>query len=54
VIQKYTVIPRVPARLRPLLTIAKNLWWISSRNALSLFRRIDMDLWEESNHNPVL
>ncbi|HZN58674.1 MAG TPA: alpha-glucan family phosphorylase [Planctomycetota bacterium] len=53
-IQKYTVIPRVPARLRPLLTIAKNLWWISSRNALSLFRRIDMDLWEESNHNPVL
>ncbi len=53
-IQKYTVVPRVPARLKPLLVIAKNLWWLWSRNALALFRRIDIDLWEVSNHNPVL
>ncbi len=53
-IQKYTVVPRVPARLKPLLAIAKNLWWICNRNALALFRRIDMDLWEESSHNPIL
>ncbi|HVR76323.1 MAG TPA: alpha-glucan family phosphorylase [Planctomycetota bacterium] len=53
-IQKYTVIPRVPTRLKPLMAIAKNLWWIWSRNALALFRRIDLDLWEESRHNPVL
>ena len=51
-IQKYTVVPRVPARLRPLLTIARNLWWIWNRNAVALFRRIDIDLWEESSHNP--
>jgi starch phosphorylase len=53
-IQKYTVVPRVPPRLRPLLTIARNLWWIWNRNAVALFRRIDIDLWEESNHNPCL
>ncbi len=52
-IQKYTVVPRVPARLKPLLSIAGNLWWIGNRNALALFRRIDMDLWEECVHNPV-
>jgi starch phosphorylase len=54
VIQKYTVVPRVPARLRPLLAVARNLWWIWNRNAVALFRRIDLDLWEHSGHNPIL
>ena len=53
-IQKYTVVPRVPPRLRPLLMIARNLWWIWNRNAVALFRRIDIDLWEDSGHNPCL
>ncbi len=52
-IQKFTVVPRVPERLRPLLTIARNLWWMWNRNAVSLFRRIDLDLWEECGHNPI-
>lgn len=52
-IQKYTVVPRVPARLKPLLSIARNLWWVSSQSAQALFRRIDMDVWEECGHNPV-
>ena len=52
-IQKYTVVPRVPPRLKPLLTIARNLWWIWNRDALALFRRIDIDAWESSRHNPV-
>ena len=52
-IQKYTVVPKVPDRLRPLLEIARNLWWVWNRNAVALFRRIDVDLWEESHHNPI-
>ncbi|MBI4606106.1 MAG: alpha-glucan family phosphorylase [Planctomycetes bacterium] len=53
-IQKYTVVPKLPARLKPLLVIARNLWWVWNRNALALFRRIDLDLWEECSHNPAL
>jgi starch phosphorylase len=53
VIQKYTVVPKVPDRLSPLLTIARNLWWVWNRNAVALFRRIDIDLWEECHHNPI-
>jgi starch phosphorylase len=53
VIQKYTVVPKVPERLKPLLDIARNLWWVWSRNAVALFRRVDIDLWDECEHNPV-
>ncbi|MBI4585200.1 MAG: alpha-glucan family phosphorylase [Planctomycetes bacterium] len=52
-IKKFIVTPRLPERLRPLLEIARNVWWTWSRNAVALFRRIDVDLWEECNHNPV-
>ncbi len=52
-IQKYTVVPRVPERLKPLLAIARNLWWTYNRNAVTLFRRVDLDLWEEFHHNPI-
>lgn len=52
-IQKYTVVPKVPDKLRALLKIAQNLWWVWSRDAVALFRRIDLDLWEECEHNPV-
>ena len=52
-IQKYTVVPRVPQKLKPLLDISRNLWWSWNRNALALFRRVDSDLWEECGHNPI-
>ncbi len=52
-IHKYTVVPKVPERLKPLLAIARNLWWVWHRNAVALFRRVDLDLWEESHHNPI-
>jgi starch phosphorylase len=51
-IQKFTVVPRIPERLKPLQTIANNLWWSWSRNAVALFRRIDMELWERCGNNP--
>lgn len=52
-IQKFTVVPRIPKRLKPLHTIAFNLRWSWTRNAVALFRRIDIDLWEKCGHNPV-
>ncbi|MEM7233402.1 MAG: alpha-glucan family phosphorylase, partial [Planctomycetota bacterium] len=52
-IRKYTVVPRVPERLEPLRRIAKNVSWVWTRNALALFRRIDIDLWERCGHNPI-
>jgi starch phosphorylase len=53
-IEKYTVVPRIPERLRPLQTIARNMWWSWQRKALQLFRRIDIDLWEQCGHNPMV
>lgn len=52
-IQKFTVVPRIPERLRPIIRIARNVWWSWNRNAVALFRRIDLDLWEQCGHNPV-
>ena len=33
--------------------MANNLWWSWNTEFLRLFQRIDMDLWEQSNKNPV-
>ena len=52
-IQKFTVVPRLSTRLEPLQAISRNLWWSWNRNAGTLFRRIDLDLWEQCGHNPV-
>lgn len=53
-IGNFNVVPSVPKELEPLLEIANNLYWSWNLDAVSLFRRIDRDLWEESNHNPIL
>ncbi|WP_461395338.1 DUF3417 domain-containing protein, partial [Deferrisoma sp.] len=44
-IRTFSVIPRLPERLAPLLEIAHNLWWVWNPEAVDLFRRIDHDLW---------
>ncbi|HLU47534.1 MAG TPA: alpha-glucan family phosphorylase, partial [Planctomycetota bacterium] len=31
---------------------ANNLWWSWAKNAVALFRRIDIELWEKTGHNP--
>ena len=49
----YHVIPHIPDRLRPLEEIAKNLWFCWNLEAIDLFRSVDLNLWEETNHNPV-
>jgi glycogen phosphorylase len=49
----YTVVPQLPDRLQPLMEIAKNLWFCWNLEAIDLFRSLDQNLWEETNHNPL-
>jgi len=53
-IRTFTVVPALPDALKPLRELAYNLWWSWNPDAFNLFRRLDMDLWEEVYHNPVL
>jgi glycogen phosphorylase len=52
-LHRYVVLPSLPKRLRALLDIAYNLWFSWEHEAVDLFRRIDVDLWRKSHHNPV-
>ncbi len=37
----------------PLMKIAKNMWWVWSFEAIELFRRLDVELWRDVEHNPI-
>ena len=50
---RITVNPQLPKRIEKLSEISNNLWWSWNSEFLRLFQRIDRDLWEESNKNPV-
>lgn len=50
----FSVIPSLPKKLEPLREIAYNLYWTWNHDARELFRRMDGQLWETTNHNPVL
>ena len=52
-IRAFTVVPALPEPIQPLRDLAYNLWWCWNSDAFDLFRRLDMDLWEEVYHNPV-
>lgn len=43
----------IPERLKRLLDLAYNLWWVWHPEAQDLYRQIDPDLWELTYHNPV-
>jgi starch phosphorylase len=51
--QTYNVTPTLPAALEPLREMSFNLWWTWEPSARSLFRHLDPDLWNRTNHNPV-
>jgi starch phosphorylase len=53
-VKTFHVRPALPERLQPLEVLAYNLRWSWDHETISLFRRLDRDLWEESGHNPVL
>ena len=49
----YNVIPKLPKELEPLREIVFNLWWTWEPDARKLFRQLDTELWEQTNHNPL-
>jgi len=53
-IRTFNVSPSLPERLEPLRKLAYNLHWDWNSETKDLFRRLDLDLWESSRHNPVL
>ena len=52
-IRTYYVRPALPAVLQPLDTIARNMWWSWNILAIELFQRLDRDLWESLECNPL-
>ena len=52
-IRTFTVLPHLPPRLQALQKLAYNMWWCWNHEAISLFRRIDADLFEAVEHSPV-
>lgn len=53
-IRTFNVSPSLPPRLEPLRKLAYNLHWDWNVETKDLFRRLDLDLWESSRHNPVM
>ena len=53
VFNRITVNPQLPKRIEKLSEISNNLWWSWNTEFLRLFQRIDGDLWENSNKNPI-
>jgi starch phosphorylase len=52
-LRTFTVLPRLPERLQPLHKLAYNMWWCWNHEAVSLFRRIDDDLFTALENSPV-
>ncbi len=51
--QTYNVTPTLPSALEPLREMSFNLWWTWEPSARRLFRHLDPELWNRTNHNPV-
>src|SRR5690349_8217534 len=52
-LRTFTVLPHLPARLEALQKLAYNMWWCWNHEAVSLFRRIDPDLFAALENSPV-
>ncbi len=53
----HTEIPNhfvLPKRVDRLGELAYNLWWTWNPDVQRLYKRIDVDLWEKFDHNPIL
>src|SRR5260370_6701080 len=53
IVRPFTVLPQLPARLQALHKLAYNMWWCWNPEAISLFRRLDADLFEQVEHSPI-
>jgi len=52
--KKVLVKTNYPKELEPLKELIQNLWWTWNYEARELFRNINPEMWEKSNHNPIL
>ncbi len=53
IFNKITVNPQLPKKIDKLSEISNNLWWSWNTEFLKLFKKIDIDLWENIGKNPV-
>ena len=53
-IHRFDVHPNLPAQLEPLDEIARDLWYSWHRDAIELFARLDTDVWQACDRNPVM
>ena len=53
IFNKITVKPQLPKSINRLDEIANNLWWSWNSEYLRLLKKIDKDLWETVEKNPV-
>ena len=51
--QAYNIVPTLPAALEPLREVSFNVWWTWEPSARRLFRHLDPELWNRTNHNPI-
>ncbi len=49
----FEVATTLPEPLRPLDTLAQNLWWSWNHDARELFARLHPEVWDSCDHNPI-
>lgn len=47
-------VSELPEKLSRLHDIARNVWWCWQPEALELFKSMSPELWEKSDHNPII
>ena len=52
-VRSFVIVPSLPEQLEPLRQLAYNMWWSWNHSARELFRRLDIELWEQVKHNAV-
>ncbi|MGQ7868350.1 alpha-glucan family phosphorylase [Sunxiuqinia sp. sy24] len=52
--KKLFVESSIPERLAPLKELSKNLWWVWNTETRELFAKIDEEIWDECDHNPII
>ena len=53
VFNRITVNPQLPKKINKLAEVTNNLWWSWNTEFLRIFQKIDSDLWNTVNKNPV-
>src|SRR5690242_2410113 len=49
----YNIVPTLPTALEPLREVSSNVWWTWEPSARRVFRHLDPELWDRTNHNPT-